>query len=382
MKIMKYRIFNVVCLFVILSALVWFYFINEGNYIKQKEIRAQFISHPELLPNKDTAKYTSFWFSNLRADIYWLEAIQYIGWYAIGSEYKKYLYSMLDLITELNPYFERPYTVWQLLLPNYNERYEKLTPEEQKLNTKQAELLGLKWVKNFCDMSKVQAIINEPDLNKISTDPKYKNPCKTADIVYGQAFVYYFYLKDTKTSADYYKVAAANEDALEGAKIMAAIMSGKSGDREKSIMMFLTLAKSSDEEENKKCQIVSQELQSLSYLVFQKWEPLTAEMVKSLQDLRIQYFKFDEKAEQEIISGDNCNNYINKAIREFNLAYIEKANEKFLKDTDTNALSAKILYDKKYIDFLPTDFQQYDDYGIIYTYNQDLKRFDYEMWTY
>jgi hypothetical protein len=56
--------------------------------------------------------------------------------------------------------------------------------------------------------------------------------------------------------------------------------------------------------------------------------------------------------------------YIRKAVRELNLYYIEKANEKFLKDTGKNAISARELYDKKYIDYFPIDYQQYDDYGI------------------
>jgi hypothetical protein len=66
--------------------------------------------------------------------MYWLRAIQYIGGNAIDSEYKKYLFVLLDLITELNPYFETPYTIGQLLLPSTNERYEDTTNEEQKIN--------------------------------------------------------------------------------------------------------------------------------------------------------------------------------------------------------------------------------------------------------
>lgn len=379
---MKNRLLNVVYVLFIISALIWFYFINQLNYEKTKQISAQFIAHPEMLPNKDTAKYTSFGFSNLRADIYWLETIQYIGGYAIGSEYKKYLFSILDLITELNPYFEKPYLIGQLLLPNYNERYEKLSKEEQDLNTKQAERIGAKGIENFCDMKKVQAIMDEGDLQKVWTDPKYKNPCKKSDIIYSQAFIYYFYLKNPKMAADYYKVASANDDALEWAKIMAAIMSGKGWDREKSIMMFLTLAKSSDEKENEKCQFFSKELQKVTYAIYRENLELTGDMIKQMQNLRNEYFKFDDKAEQEIIKGDNCNNYINKAIRELNLQYIENGNKKYNDETGQNALSAKILYDLKYIDFLPTDFQQYEDHGIIYTFNMETKHFDYEMWNY
>jgi hypothetical protein len=48
------------------------------------------------------------------------------------------LYQIIDLITELNPYFEHPYSIGQLLLPSYNERYEKLSKEEQQKNTDDA----------------------------------------------------------------------------------------------------------------------------------------------------------------------------------------------------------------------------------------------------
>jgi len=40
------------------------------------------------------------------------------------------LYHITDLVTELNPYFEHPYLVAQLLLPSYNERYEKLEEKD------------------------------------------------------------------------------------------------------------------------------------------------------------------------------------------------------------------------------------------------------------
>jgi hypothetical protein len=48
----------------------------------------------------------------------------------MASEYKKYLYEMTELITDLNPYFEKPYLITQLLLPNVNVRYENLSQEE------------------------------------------------------------------------------------------------------------------------------------------------------------------------------------------------------------------------------------------------------------
>lgn len=380
LNFMKQRLVSVILFLLLLSILTWFYFINSNNYKSLGELKYSIINHPEFLPKKDIAKYTSFWFANLRADIYWLETIQYIGWNAIWSEYKKYLYSMLDLITQLNPYFEKPYIIWQLLLPAYNERYEKLSLEEQNENIKQSELIWLKWIKNFCDETKINLIKKENDLNKIWSEEKYKNPCKTSNIAFGQAFLYYFYLKNPLESANYYKIASANDDSLEWSKIMAAIMNWKGWDREKSIMMFLTLAKS--QKQTEVCSIFAEELEKISFAIYRQQAELDSEIIKEIEKLRNEHFVFNEEAEKEIISWDNCNNYINKAIRELNLQYIENANKAYFKDHQENAKNAKILFDKWYIDFLPTDFQQYDDYWIIYTFNQETWNFDYEMWNY
>lgn len=380
---MKKRLLNLICLFIIWITFWWFYIINNKNYLKLNQIDLEFVKHPELLPKKEIVKYTSMWYSNLRAWIYWLETIQYIWWNAISSEYKKYLFSMLDLITELNPYFEKPYIIWQLLLPEYNERYENLSKKQQNLNTKQAEIIWLKWIKNFCDAQKLAMIKKEDDLKKLWSNKEYKNPCKTAEIPSWQAFLYYFHLKNTKESATYYKIASTNDDSLEWNKIMVAIMSGKSWEREKSIMMFLTLAKANDAKENEKCQIFSRELQKISFMIYREKKELHSEIIKNLEILRVKNYTFNEEEEaKNVIAGNNCNNYMNKAIRELNLQYIENGNKKFFEKNNKNADNAKILFQQWFIDFLPTDFQQYDDYWIIYYYNTETWNFDYKMWKY
>jgi len=246
---MKNKILFFVFAFTLAWILLSFYYVNWENYNKMKQAQEEIVKHPEMLPKKDYASLTSFWFSNLRADIYWLETIQYIWWNAVSSEYKKYLFQMLDLITELNPYFEKPYIIGQLLLPNYNDRYESLSTDEQNSYNKQGQEIWLKWIKNFCDEKKIEAIKKEDDLEKIWTDEKYKNPCNSFDIPFGQWFLEYFYFKNNLESSNYYKVASAQKDALEWAKIMAAIMRWKWWDREKSIMMFLTLARKTKQSE-------------------------------------------------------------------------------------------------------------------------------------
>ncbi|MDP2091249.1 MAG: hypothetical protein Q8K30_06665 [Candidatus Gracilibacteria bacterium] len=367
----------------LIIALIGFYIVNSLNYIKHIEIKRSFVEHPENLPTKEAAVNSSIGFRNLKADIYWLETIQYIGGNAIGSEYKKYLYVILDLITELNPYFEHPYIIGQLLLPSYNERYENLPKEEQQKNIDESIKLGLKGIENFCEMDKIELIKNEDDLQKIWTDEKYKNPCKSYNVPSYLAYIYYYYNHDPQTAALYYKVASAVDDSLAGSKIMAAIMSGKGGNREKSYFMFLNIAKYIETEDKACLEFAGNLEQAGAELFINKRVDLNATILKNIENSRVKIFgTFTEEKEEDILSDTKCHNYINKAIRELNLEYIERAEARYFKDKSKHSLSAKELFEQNYIEFLPVDFQQYKDYGIIYFFNTEIGNYDYKMGTY
>lgn len=363
-----------------LLAIIWigFYQTNLQNYEKYIKIRDNYIKHPENLPTSTSAKLTSFWFQNVKADWYWLNAIQYIWGNAIGSEYKKYLYQMLDVITDLNPYFEHPYIIGQLLLPSTNERYENFSQDQIAANIKQGETLGLKWIKTFCDTDKIKLIEQESNLLKIWTQEKYKNPCKSYDIPYSLAFVYWHYLNDPLSASKYYKIASANEDAIEWAKTMAAIMQWKWGDREKSFFMFLNLAKYIAWEDQA-CLGFSQQFEQLWAAIFQNKVALNGTTIEWINIAREQTFwKFNEENEDEQLDDTNCITYINKAVREMNLYYIEAADAKYrLDNNNTPSKHAKQLYNDGYIDYLPQDFQQYEDYEVIYEYSPDTDTYDY-----
>ena len=379
-------------IFLILIFIVWFYIINSSNYKKHIEIRQNYVEHPEDLPTKEAALMSAFWFKHLKADIYWLQAVQYIGSNAIGSEYKKYLFHMIDLVTELDPYFEHPYLIGSLLLPNYSERYEKLTQEEITKYQDQAIELWLKWVENFCpEKEKINKIIEETNLQKIWTEEQFKDPCREFMVPYYLAYIYYFYKNDPLEASKYYKISSANSDSLSGAKVMAAIMQWKWWNREKSFFMFLNMAKYLDSDDNI-CRDFSINLENLWAEVFlRKSVAYDWKLIKTVEELRQNVFwEFNEENENEILSDAECSNYANKAVRELNLWYIERWNEKFMNNNPTGlpAVNAKELFEEGYIDFLPTDFQQYkwkwenDDYWIIYEYNYDTKNFDYSMWRY
>lgn len=380
MKKINKRLITIGLLIIIL---VGFYNVNEINYKKHVEIKKSFVEHPENLPTKQTAVNSSFGFRNLRADIYWLETIQYIWWNAIWSEYKKYLFAMIDLITELNPYFEHPYSIWQLLLPNYNERYESLSEEQKNKHTEEAIMLWQKGIANFCDLEKIELIKNENNLQKIWTEEKFKNPCSEYNIPYYLAYVYYYYKKDPESAAFYYKVASAIEWALDWSKVMAAIMSWKWWDREKAYFMFLNIAKFI-ETEDEKCLAFASDLETAWAQIFiNKSVPLNGNIIKNIEAARLEViWEFNEEVEEKILSDNQCSNYVNKAIRELNLAYIEIWDQKYHKEKWKPSFDAKQLYDDGYLDYLPIDFQQYDDHWIIYEYNEETWFYDYSMWTY
>lgn len=366
-------VFITICLFS-------FFKINENNYLRHLEIKENLVNHPENLPSKDIAKATAFWFKNVRADIYWMETIQYIGSNVFHSEYKKYLFSILDLVTELNPYFEKPYIIWQLLLPSYQKEYEIIDEKEQKWHTDEAIKIWLKWVTNFCDIEKIELIDKENDLLKIWNADIYKNPCLSYKVPYYLAYIYFFYKNDPINSAKYYKISSANSDSVEWAKTMSAIMQWKWWNREKSFFMFLNLAKFI-EPENEVCNLLWNELESIwvDWFLTKKLE-IDGSLLKKIENIR--KVAFANVEQKELTDESKCTNYINKAIRELNLDYIERINDNFLKETWKNSFDAMELFNKWYLDYLPTDFQQYDDMWIIYKFNPDTNHYDYDMWRY
>lgn len=64
-----------------------------------------------------------------------------------------------------------------------------------------------------------------------------------------------------------------------------------------------------------------------------------------------------------------------------NLAYLEQADAKYLKDKQEHALVPAILLQNKYIDYIPLDFQQdaKNKQGIEYYYDRDNGNWDYRM---
>lgn len=378
---MKPTIFKLTSYLLLAAILYGFHTANERNYAVSLNIKRNIVDHPESLPTKQVAKNTALWFTNMRADLYWLQAVQYIWGNAIWSEYKKYLYSMLDIITELNPYFEHPYIIGQLLLPSYNPRYEKINEDKQENHTAQWIRIGKKGMANFCDEGKLQLIKEEFNIQTLSTESRYKNPCKSYKIPYNLGFMYYHYLKDPILSSYYYRVTSAQEDSPEWAKVMAAIMQGKWWWREKSFFMFTDMAVNISSEETA-CSTFADSLRKWALT----WKlPINAQTIKAVQETREKIFWDEMQDWTKVLDETACPNFLWKAIRELNLTYIEWADKEFFKKFNRHSYNAKELLDNWYIDFLPTDPQRnadQDGFEIIYKYNEETKNYDYELGKY
>ena len=382
---MKKRIMmRVIILLLLLAAWGVFYQVNTANYLQHKTIQASIVQHPEKLPNSTSAKLGSFGFTNMLADIYWLQTIQYIWGNVIWGEYKKYLSAMMNLVTDLSPYFESPYTIGQLLLPSDSGSHDDTNNPENIKYYKQGEALWLKWVSNFCDDNKIKAIKNEDNLWEIINNEKYSNPCKSYKIPYYLAYIYYFYLKDNTQAAQYYKVVSAQKDAPPWARTLAAIMQGKWWEREKSLYMFLSLAQNTNSQDES-CLFLSVRLEEIYKEIKQNNASLTWEFIRDIELYANGILpKLSQENEQELLDDTQCTNFLAKAIREINLMYLEEADSRYVSDNpdEISAMTTEKLLESWYINFIPTDYQQYEweDYGIIYEYNNEIGRFDYDMW--
>ena len=362
-------------IFFIIFCIFCFWKTWESNYEKQKEIKKNIVNHPEFLPTKTYALNTSFGFKNQKADYYWLQTIQYIWGNAVSSEYKKYLFEMIDLITELNPYFSQPYITWELLLPSYNPRYEDLTEQEQENLKLQAKDIWLKWLKNFCDLEKIDLIGKEDNLEKLFSEKKCQNPCKEAEIVYNLAFIYYFYLKDYKNAVKYYKVASVTKGSPAWAKNLISILEGKWWNREKAFFMFLNMADYTGKNDEI-CTEFSKTLKNFWNDIFSRKVALNWKVLSFLDSERKKYFSENNNW----FEASNCSNFINKSIRELNIYFLDEANKKYFSENKKFALSPEELLTAWFIDYIPTDYQKNNDYWIIYFYNSEINWFDYKMW--
>ena len=137
-----------------------------------------------------------------------------------------------------------------------------------------------------CDSAKLERIKDRYDLTVLFADETLKNPCSSAMLPYYLAYASYWSKKDPLEASYYYRIAGLQSDGPTGARIMSAIMQGKSGDREKAIIMFLSLAETIEGGKQSVCQDVTKQLRELLVPVFERKQPLTPAFLKEVERVR------------------------------------------------------------------------------------------------
>lgn len=369
---------TIIVLFIIIS---WFFLMFLFNKIwleARNNLSSIKINHPEFVEKKESSLATSFGFRNLKADILWLRAINYIWSNAISAEYKKYLFEILDNITHLNPKFKNPYFIWILLLPDNNERYESLSPQEVSNNKNNAEKLWLKAIRNFCDNKKIEDIkysLENSWFLETLQNPDFINPCEDHQIPYYLWYFYHFHKNNPELSSFYYTVSALDESAWQSVIVLASIMQSKTWERQKSAIVFLDLASNIwTETDNQACILWADIIWKMSFNIFNLW--FSWDKIRGLEIAREKIvWGFDE----EKYDFSSCENFINKTVREVNLSYLDNANQSYFDEKWIYLKTPISLYNEWKIDYIPKDFQQYDSYWIKYFFNNEINKFDYEI---
>lgn len=261
---MRRKIAKGISLLLVFGIFYGFFFVATGeNYKTHNVIRRAFVDHPEFIPTAQAVKIASVGMETIVADIYWLSAIQYIGSNAIQADYKQYLGVMLNLVTDISPHFTYPYQIGMLLIPDINTRYERLTSDEEKFHIREAIDLGKKGIKNNCDAAKIEKISKIFNLQQLYLDSTLMEPCTEAMIPYYLGYVAYWNNNDPDAASLYFRVAGMHKAAPSGARLMSAIMQGKTGNREKAIIMFLSLAETMDPNPDSVCRKATSELRNV-----------------------------------------------------------------------------------------------------------------------
>ena len=169
-------------------------------------------------------------------------------------------------------------------------------------------------------------------------------------IPYYLAYVEYYNRKNADKASDYYRIAAANKDAPTGARMMSAIMKGKSGGREKSILMFLSIAESieADKASAEACRTVSREMRDFLMKAFESGSQgeISSDFIRLAEAYRVDAVKgLGEDAQKTDGMDALCSTYLGKAMRELNLEFIARKDATFVKNGGKQVIDAKELFD-------------------------------------
>jgi tetratricopeptide (TPR) repeat protein len=183
-------------------------------------------AHSALVPEADAAdvlyvqspavlKRAALSYDALVADLYWIRAVQYYGGKRLSKGLKSYdlLYPLLDLTTSVDPYFDIAYRFGAIFL---GEQYPGGAGRPD---------LGIALLQ--------KGLRAQPDKWQFAEDI---------------GFVYYWWLRDYQSAAEWFKRAGEMPDAPEWLTPLAAVTLAQGGNRTSSRTLWTEILRNADAE--------------------------------------------------------------------------------------------------------------------------------------
>lgn len=185
-------------------------------------------------------------FQQLYADIMRISSIQYIG-VNLGQNGDRGLYTLLDTLTTLSPFWPYPYGFAQLVVPMQKTIDEGENAEElaaiRKGSWENSTKLAQKGEYFLCDADKIAGITGMTQQEFIDTvyqkdQSPYHNPCKSYEIPHYMAFNYFYFMQDAENAAMQYRISAFHDEAPSLTPLMSALVYGRGGEHLKSATLW------------------------------------------------------------------------------------------------------------------------------------------------
>lgn len=307
------------------------------KYLQESEYRRL---HPEFLPSPILVKAFDMGHSSTYASLLWIEFIQYLSHNLKDSEYLSFSNIILKQITDLHPYFIRPYELSLILSPFGNT--EDTNIEQKNKNQQHSEeaiKLWKKWMELLCDPSILDEIKTRNITEDLLNDPTTKNPCHTGLLPYYIGFVISQIWNNKIEASDYYKIASAQEDAPPASKILWILALSNDGDYMASALNFWLLWSNGYDTEPFVCKSMSEKLiQDIS----QKRE-LNSEWIEELEKNEQKLHTWIDHSDPLGNTKDNCISMVEKSIKYVYLAYIASRANNTPFTTGNELIKAQLL---------------------------------------
>jgi hypothetical protein len=160
------------------------------------------------LPSGKLVEQTAVGYRELAADLVWFQAVQYFGGYAKNQHSLAYFNGLIDIVTDLDPYFTFPYIFGAIVMSQ-----------------------------DMGDLARGVDILKKG---------MRANPTAW-ELPFEIGFLYYVTSRDITAAAHYFDLASRLPGGREKAGRFAAFLYSKAGHAETSIRMWEELAESTDQ---------------------------------------------------------------------------------------------------------------------------------------